>query len=202
SERWTATMNVFDLMLGKPFHVSRYFVFNPNFGLRAAWIDQDLLARYSWNSSQYVSSPTNLVEMFGENEYWGVGLRGGFKAEFILGGGWDLFGAFNISMLFSKFELDQDTSGFSSRAAGDYEFHNNYFTNVPNFDLTAGICYGHFFSKNKYMMSFKLAYEFQEWFQQNHFRRNYSDANITYNDEVPHGDLTLNGLSFRLQFDL
>ena len=203
SERWTATMNIFDICLGKPFHASRYFVLNPNFGIRAAWIDQDLLTRYSWFYSfpahPFVSN--GIVEISSSNNYWGVGIRGGLNSEFLLGSGWALFGNFGLSMLFSKFEIKQDSNGFVQSSNGDFEVHNDFYSNVPNLDLTFGMSFSHLFSKNKNMMSFKLAYEFHEWFQQNHLRRFYSNTNFAYNQEVVHGDLTLNGLSFRVQFD-
>ncbi|NGX33546.1 MAG: hypothetical protein K1060chlam4_01616, partial [Candidatus Anoxychlamydiales bacterium] len=46
SARWSGDYNTMDLMIGKPYHVSRYFTSNPMFGLRAGWIDQDYHIRY------------------------------------------------------------------------------------------------------------------------------------------------------------
>jgi len=52
SSRWSGDANTFDMMIGKSYHVSRYFVSNPMFGVRAAWIDQDYHIKYFINEIQ------------------------------------------------------------------------------------------------------------------------------------------------------
>jgi hypothetical protein len=65
SIRWKGKYNTLDLRFGKPYHVSRYFVFDPHIGLRFGWIDQDFLVRQT-----FVSSPNPAPgEMTSHNDF-------------------------------------------------------------------------------------------------------------------------------------
>jgi len=46
SASWDASLNTLDARLAKPYHVSRYLILNPHFGIRAAWIDQHFSVDY------------------------------------------------------------------------------------------------------------------------------------------------------------
>lgn len=206
---WNASYNTFDLTLGKPHHVSRYFVMNPHFAVRAAWIDQHFSVDYSG-----IVTPTaaNRTIHHGDNDFWGVGARAGVNTDWILGKGWCLFGNFNAAMLYGKFEIDQNMS-YPGATADGFDIHNDFYQNVPNIDIALGIGWDAFFDKKRYRVAMKLAYEFHEWFDQLNLRKFYSGseglptaspaANGAYaSDVISRGNLTLNGFSFKLQFDM
>ena len=46
SARISGDFNTLDLLVSKPYHVSRYFISNPTLGIRVAFIDQDYHLRY------------------------------------------------------------------------------------------------------------------------------------------------------------
>jgi hypothetical protein len=83
---WKGSVNLLDARLGKPYHVSRYVIFNPHFGIRAGWIDQHYSADYGGTSS------TNRSVHHGKNDFWGFGARTGIDTDWMLGKGWGLFG--------------------------------------------------------------------------------------------------------------
>ncbi len=85
SSRWSGDYSTMDLMIGKPYHVSRYYISNPMFGIRAGWIDQDYHVRYFQGNS----SKRNV---FLKNDYWGAGLRGAYEVKFLLGSGCYIYG--------------------------------------------------------------------------------------------------------------
>lgn len=186
SARWEMYYNTLDLSLGKPHHISRYVVFNPFFGIRAAWIDQDYLARYQGT----FDGNTN-AEMRGKNDYWGLGLRTGLGTEWCLGSDFNLFGMVAASILFSKFDVSQQTAR--------YEIDDEFFQNTPNFELNTGICWGTNFNKQKHRFSLSAGYEFHHWWDINRFRR-FTSTGLT-NDVVSRGNLTINGFRIRAMFD-
>jgi hypothetical protein len=196
SERWTGKFNTLDIMMGKPFHPSRFFILQPFFGIRAAWIDQDIIARYTLSDT---------VKMIAKNDFWGVGLRGGFESEYLMGCGWNLFGHLSTSMLYGKFDTSQQL-GYGTY--GNYELDQDFYKNNPNLEMKLGISWGQFFAKNTYHVSLKVAYEFHQWFKQNQLRR-FLDGGAANTPETAaissnmpvNGDLSFNGFSFRLQFD-
>jgi hypothetical protein len=51
-------------------------------------------------------------------------------------------------------------------------------------------------------MGLSVGYEFHQWFHQNNLRRFFdSGTYVAGSDVVARGDLSFNGVSFRLQFD-
>lgn len=209
---WKTSYNTLDAFLGKGFHVSRYLVLNPHFGLRAGWIDQHFSVDYSGLNS--------LLHRFvhhSDNNFWGVGARMGLNSEWILGKGWNLFTRSAFSMLFSKFEITQQLKYPTSIDNADgFDLEENYYQNAPNFEMAIGLAWGRHFNKQKYHVSLKAAYEFHEWFDQLNIRKFFSGAyglsgansgtavatDAYANDTVSRGNLTLNGFSLRLELDI
>lgn len=194
SAKWSADFNTIDLALGKPYHVSRYFVLEPHIGLRGAWINQDYEAKYDGT----FGSVTN-GRMTASNDYWGVGLRAGAQTTFVLASGWSLFGRTAGSFLFSEFDVTQN----EPNPAHGYNITDEFYTNSFNWELAAGIAWGIKFNKSKNYFGLKLAYEFQQWLDQNRMRKFFGTvtAGTIPNDTVSRGDLTLNGISLRAIFD-
>ena len=191
SARWEMHFNTVDLSLGKPHHISRFVVFNPFFGLRAAWIDQDYTARY-----QGVFDTQANAEMKAKNDHWGVGLRAGLDTEWWLGSGFNLFGTAAASLLYSKFDISQEV-GLQTHA---YEIDDEFNHTTPNFELHAGIQWGTNFNKDRHRFTLAAAYEFHYWWDMNRLRR-FTDVNSMTNFTVPRGDLTINGVRIRAMFD-
>jgi hypothetical protein len=207
SARWTGNINTLDLKLGKPYHISRYVIFNPHMGLRMAWIDQDYTSRNSGTFYLVGTDPDTDLVVKNKNDFWGIGLRAGLDTEWHFGTGWYLFGKASGSLLYSHFDIYQDLI-FNTDTL--YQLKHDFYTNSPNMEIILGLCWSHLFSKNKYMLSLKAAYEMHQWWEQNRLRRFFDeDVSIEFgsnsasssNDEVARGDLTVNGFSFAIQFD-
>ena len=194
---WKAHYNTLDGRLTKPYHVSRYLIFNPHFGIRAAWIDQHFSVDYGGTGAA-----TRTIH-HGDNDFWGLGTRAGLDTDWVLGKGWWLFGNIATSILFGKFEIDQSMnygSGLSNDDGFDIEY--DYYQNTPNFELVVGLGWGKFFDKNKYYIALRAAYEFHEWWDQLNMLRFFSGGPQYAHDVVSRGNLTLNGFSLRVQLDI
>lgn len=202
---WKAHYNTLDLSLGKPYHVSRYVVFNPHFGIRAGWIDQ----HFSVDYGGYQGGANRTIH-HGKNDFWGVGARAGLDTDWIVGKGWCLFANISASMLASKFEVHQNM--VVPGASGDgFDIEHDFYQNVPNMEIALGIAWSKYFDRNKYRIGLKAAYEFVEWWDQLNMRRFFTGGTIGSgtagaggyaNDTVSRGNLTLNGFSLRLQLDI
>lgn len=198
--QWKAKFNTLDLMLGKPYHVSRYVVFEPQYGLRAAWISQSYRVEYDGTfNGESASTNTLNTYMDAKNDFTAFGLRVAVNADFLLGGGWDIFGKAGASLLFGKFDISQTSPGSTT----GYDIDDNFYTNSSNVDVMMGLGWGTFFNKDRHHFAVKAAYEFQDWFDQNRLRRFFGTvaAGTIPNDTVSKGDLTLNGVSVQFLFD-
>lgn len=192
SMRWTGNINVFDLMLMKPYHVSRSFALTPSVGLRGSWIEEDFLVRHG-NRTTY-----GKYTMTAKNDFWGIGLRAKLNSEWTLNSNFSLFGHVASSMLYSHFDVTQSAATFAS--AGDYEINHDFYTNTPNVEMALGLSYGQYFCQKKHHVNLRIAYEFHEWFSHNRLRRFTDGAAPGFNDES-RGSLMYNGLSFQLAFN-
>ncbi len=205
SARWSGNFNTLDIRLGKPFHVSYFFVMHPHVGLRAAFIGQSYLARYCSAIGVAGTASTVGAEMKADNDYWGVGIRGGIETEWLFGKGWFLFGNFAAAILYGQFDIDQSTD----TTGGGYTIHDHVTTNSPDFDVALGLAWGHYFLKDTFHLTLKFAYEFQNWTDMNRFRKFYdsntdssaNQASPISNETVSRGDMTINGFAFKILMD-
>jgi hypothetical protein len=208
SATWDASYNTIDLRLAKPYYVSRYLVVSPHFGLRGGWIDQHFSADYRGTDE----FPGTRTIHHSNNNFWGIGSRAGIDTDWIVGKGWCLFGNVAASMLYGKFEVDQNLT-LPGESSDGFDVDFDYYQNTPNFEIVLGIGWGHYFNKKRNHVGLRAAYEFHEWWDQLNIRKFYSGSvgapaagstttGAYTNDVVSRGNLTLNGFSLRLQFDI
>ncbi len=211
SATWDASYNTFDISLGKPYYVSRYLVFNPHFGARAAWIDQHFSVDYAGAASLGTAGGTRTIH-HGDNDFWGIGARAGVDTDWILGKGWCLFGNIATSMVFGKFKVQQNLT-LPGAAADGFNIQNDFYQNAPNLEMALGIGWGKYFNKKRNHVGLRAAYEFHEWWDQLYMRKFFSGATgavggvaattgIYSSDTVSRGNFSLNGFSLKLQFDI
>ncbi|NGX36414.1 MAG: hypothetical protein K1000chlam1_01260 [Candidatus Anoxychlamydiales bacterium] len=196
SARWSGNYNTMDIMIGKPYHVSRYFISNPMFGIRTGWIDQDYHVRY------YINNVERSVWL--KNDFWGAGLRGYYEGQFLLGSGWSIYGKAAFALLFSKFDISQESditigNVIISREQ-QYKTEDSFYSVQPNAELGMGISFSKYYHKNQYQVSLKVGYEFHHWWDQNQARK-FFDQDPAANDTVSRGDLSFNGFMFGLHFE-
>jgi len=192
SARWSGDINTFDIMTGKPYHVSRYFISNPMFGIRAVWIDQDFHARYFNGLNKY--------NAFLKNDFWGVGIRALYYAEFLLSKNWNIFSKIAGCILFGKFDTDSHSEPVTS--TWGLSVKDTFYSVQPNAEITCGINWKKFFHKDQYRISVHAAYEFHHFWEQNQGKISFMNFPPTAAIlQTPKGDLSLNGFSFGINLD-
>ncbi|NGX63861.1 MAG: hypothetical protein KR126chlam6_01279 [Candidatus Anoxychlamydiales bacterium] len=207
SSRWSGDYNTIDIMLGKPYHVSRYFISNPMFGIRAAFIDQDYHIRYFFSVNNSVPVKLGVISKnnaFLKNDYWGVGLKGLYKAQFRISSNWSIYSKTCFSLLFGKFDISQNSQLAPWSENGQrfftYAVEDSFYTVLPNAELDLGFSWRKYFNHNQQKVSLNVGYEFHHWWNQNQTRK-FFDHDPVATDTVSRGDLSFNGFVFGLNVD-
>ncbi len=188
SSRFSSDFNTLDVYGTATYHISRYFISEPAIGIRAAWIDQDYHTRYS------ISSQKNNV--FIKNDYWGVGLRTSYKGKFILSNNYSLYSSLLGSLLFSKFDVSQNSQVNSNFIK--YKEQKSEYQIIPNMELALGLLCSRYFNNDKSLISLKIAYEFHNWRNLNQIYRFFNQTNPSGSDITSRGNLAMNGFIFGL----
>ena len=157
-------------------------VFKPHFGVRAGWIDQHFSVHHG---GLFDGQP--MAQSIMEKTISGaLALARGLESEWIVGKGWQLFGNVAGSMLFGKFEIDQNVALGASGSNQGYDIDYDCYQNVPNVEIQLGIAWNKYFNKNKYRIGVAAAYEFHEWFDQFNMKRFFG---YTTHSELINGNL-------------
>jgi hypothetical protein len=191
---WDTNFNVLDLRMGKTFQISRTLIANPHFGGRIAFIDQHFSVQYGG----YFGAVRGAIS-HNDNDFAGLGIRGGLDSEWKLAPDWALIGNIAGAILWGRFETAQNLIQGVSEG---YSVTQTLNQNTPNLEMSLGIAWGHSFRRDQFRLDARLSYEFHEWWDMNQLRRFFGGGPGYPNDQVSRGDLTLNGLSFRFQIDL
>ncbi len=192
---WGCVFNVLDGTLGKPYHISRKVIFNPHFGLRFAWIDQELGVNYGGETA------ASHVKYKIENDFWGVGARMGVNTDWVLGYGFKLFSNLSSSVLAGWFDNSQKYG--VPGGATVVKLTNKPQAVVPSLDLNLGVDWGTTLADCKYYLDLRFGYEFQIWWNQWYIRQfvtGQTDGN--FNNVPGYGNLSLNGFTLKVQLDI
>lgn len=186
SEHWKMHMDIIDWDLGRWYYVGTKLTFRPNFGARAAFIRQRLDVDYSSdtpfssldNTANAQTVPAfRAVDIAAKSGSWGVGLKTGLDANWMIGQGFRVFGCGEADILFTRYT----SLGFSQRVTPllpsnlapvssivvNQGKHNTVRTHL---DLQMGFGWGTYWDCNNWYTDFMLGYEFQVFFDQNMFR--------------------------------
>lgn len=194
--RWRLHFNAVDLELGRAFFVSRKLSFRPHFGLKGSWQNQNY-------DAAYLVLPLNILgqtrrKMEQELKYWGVGLRSGLQADWALNEWFSFLGRVAVSALWSGFEVDRrdearDLSFNNSPWLTTFYTENSFHNIATVIELFFGLSWAKAFGNGCYFYRVDGGWEEQIWLGQNQFFRHF--------EEGAHGDLVLQGFTFRIRLD-
>ena len=212
---WKLHYNVIDLELGRDYFMSRKITLRPHFGLRGAIIDQKYDTAYEAifliGDPNTFTTPTSLKA---ENNFGGIGVRGGGDLSWHFTKQWSLTGKFSGSLFYGNFDIDgtmhhpvqinPQTGTFTSQVA---KFKQQLSKVIPNVEVGIGLMWETYFNQNRHHVALALGYEFSEWFSQNQLTEvDAFDSSVkgiksgtTYNHF--NGDLGLQGATFTARFD-
>lgn len=192
SAKLTGNFNSWDLFIVKPYHVSRYFISRPAFGLKGAIIDQSIKLDYEIANS--------IHPVTAKNDYWGVGLNAGYRSEFLISKNYIIDTKSMFSLLYGKTTISQKSSA-PLLILARYDIIEETYRVQPNVELGIGFSYNRYFKKNLNKLSFRVGYEFQQWWDQNHLKRFFS-TDPTGIKTVSRNNLKFNGFTFALNIEI
>jgi hypothetical protein len=188
---------------GRTFGLGRHLIFRPHLGLRGAIIDQDFDIIYKNLLEIRGRTPFPKAKIDLDNDFWGIGLRGGIKSRWMFSRDWGVFGNFAGSLLWGKLENKTKQNQIGGDGIWINEKHDRH-TVKGNIDIALGIAWDYYFStkchQDRYHLGLTLAWEQLIWFHQNEI--DYFPGHlITTHSFKQHGNLGLSGVTLGARFD-
>ncbi len=190
--KWEIELNQVELNLGRDFFAGRWLKLRPMGGVRTAWIDHESLDSY------YNFNNETTFTYRSEWDFWGFGFVAGMQADWMLARDWSLFSFADYSILWGFFDVHQRGAPLT------YHFKKSFRCARAVYDLGMGIKWSHLFSNHRWRLSFKAAYEYHLYPEQNQFLNNTNtvEPDISSGAFVNNsGDLAYQGLSLSAQID-
>lgn len=212
STYWKLQLNLVDIELGREFWVSRYLTFRPHMGLRIAFLKQDYHIENKGGSWDSISLLNNEVDL--DNDFKGVGIRGGFDTIWNFGRGWALYGNFAAAIIYGKFHVEHDEDNRLAVAPHTktdiLDTKDSFRASRGIVDFAIGIQWSTMFCQCRYALTAMLGWEHHLFFDQNQMWRvvriGDADSLLPNNlgENVFHqrrGDLSTQGWTLTLRFE-
>lgn len=203
---WSLTFNRVDLLLGRPAYVGKNLIIDGFFGLRGAWISQNIDTEYTGvTNSAGGQNKTQVNSKFGN---WGLGARTALNTKWLVGYGLNVFAKGGASILGTRFhtrkeivnpDLAEDMTG---RNVNNYVFQVSQPNNLqirPNADLGLGLGWGSYFDDDNWHVDISVGYDYHYWWGQNNNVQSLDD--FQKGTFLQDGDLQIHGGNFTLRFD-
>jgi hypothetical protein len=192
SGKWHLNLNVFDFAWGRSSWFGGCFSLRPFFGLRGAWIDQNLKTHFT-----YATSPAAFGFMRSNANFHGGGMRAGADARFALPCGFAVYGLASGSLLYG-----QTNGNLRVKEDGASIAHtkDRFWKGISSLQLGLGFGWDTHFAKDRLHIEFHAGWESNLWFsvnQMNHFMGELSTG--SYFKE--NNNLSMQGLVAGGRFD-
>ncbi len=162
--RWKLDLNVFDLEWGRSSWFGGHFSLRPFFGLRGAWIEQNLKTHYA-----YATSPIVFGDLHSNSDFRGGGLRAGGDARFALPCGFAVYGIASGSLLYGQLNADLR---FKEDEVTIARTKDRFWKGLSSLQLGMGFGWDTHFAKDRLHIELHVGWESNLWFsvnQMNHF---------------------------------
>ncbi len=203
SAKQKLNLDTIDLELGRDLVFTRKFTLRPHIGLRGAIIDQDLDAVYDGvvAGSPYpplvvVGTAQSIADV--DQDFHGIGLRGGLDLQWNLKWGLGLYGQSAVSLLWSKFDVSMKENYTSSVSTFSGNSSSHFHTGKSAFELELGLNWEVFAWREKVRFAFNAGYQFNYWPNMNQLYKIQplgADPSLQYSMSYFDGDLTYHGLA-------
>jgi hypothetical protein len=194
---WELGIDFADLTVSAPFYENQHAALLPFFGLRGAWIRQNLDIAIQIPDNALNDIVTNPVSSNNLSRSWAVGPRAGCNASWNLGHGLRFTGSAGVNALFTQYT---DITHSEQVAESDTETLNVVLENInclrPELDLSFGLAWSTYCQDERCYFDISASYDFLVLGQQNMMRK-LVDQTISGTSAAP-GDLFLQGLNAKI----
>lgn len=194
SIEWSLRYNMFDLELGKNLSIAKGLLLRPFLGLKVGWINQSIFSNWnvvSRNVSGTITSVNYTATEDLKNDFWGIGPTAGIDTKWTFGdfgsNDLNLFGDFATAWQWGTWHLSDLYKNTSSTRVevrmGKLNLGSFMTSGIAgiSWDGDLNLLHSHFTAR--------LGYEMQLWVNQLRMP--------TFQILPLHGDLTLQGVTFR-----
>ncbi len=199
--------NVFDWSLYNFLSWHKSMTFIPSFGLRTAWIDNDLTVEYSGQNTAPINFPVRDESRL-KNHFRAIGLRGGFWVNWIINNHWSIFSNTFMSLLLSRiterhkqvFTLVDNVGGIVS---SDVSNANRFLSIKSAYELNIGVLWG--MKLKRTFFGLEAAYEAHLWpdqIQYMLFSPNKAQNSLSNPVNFYTSDLSMQGFCFKAKLEL
>src|SRR5205823_805050 len=156
-------------------------------GARAAWILQNTHVAYiqtaTATTTLSITSTPGFLDVYARNHSWAIGPRSGLMMDWLLGGGFRLFGSGYGDILYTKYKIQDKTVLLPSISTSVLVEGATLVTTAgvpismisktklgalrPHLDLEMGIGWGSYFDDHNWHVDLAASYGFQVFFNQN-----------------------------------
>ncbi len=200
SSQWNLGLNFADLTMGCPFYEGRYLSIVPFFGVRGAWINQQLNIAINVPSVVVTDLVVSPITSFNSSNSWAVGPRTGCDVSWIFNHGLRIEAGTAANLLFTQYTTVQHSEQVATDASSQLSMQLPNINCVrPQLDMSLGLGWGTYLQDKKYYVDFSIRYDFLLLFQQNMMRK-LADQMISAIGAAP-GDLYVQGVNIRASFD-
>ncbi len=186
-----------DLELGRRYEIIPRLFLRPQIGLRGVWINQDYKVDYLYSNG--IGSQAH--EQKFNNDFHGVGLRGGVNSRWYITPHFGIFGNLAAGLAGGRFheteKFTETLDTITPPANGRYVYVSDHFYDViPEVDLVLGLHLEPGSCKNRYQLEIDAGWEYTVWFNQNQIylftTEGVTSSGIGIRER---GNLTFQGLS-------
>lgn len=193
-----------DLILGRDYFVSSKLAFNPHFGLKSAWIEDNESVEYGGG---VLTAPNGKQGFSGNNtkaidncKSWGIGPAMGLNSSWYFHKGFSVGMNLDGALIYTSYKTRHKNYFSASPEVDIIDVTNNYHRFIPMIDLFLGLKWETYFNKDKNYFDIALGWETQMWWDQiQRFEVTQGTggtANVTgtYNGR----DLSMQGMTLKL----
>lgn len=186
------TFQNLDIALSKRLMIGNSLILSPFAGIRGTYNDQHYHVSYLDIPPIGPLASLSDLSMKMNQYYWAVGFIGGGNSSWMITKNFGIFGDFLLGALSSHFSINR--KDFLNSEANLANINSAFYTMTVVFDFQLGLKADFWPSKSRYHLGFELGYEQMLYLDQNQYIQLLS-ANTSK------GDLSFNGLTFKMRFD-
>lgn len=184
--QWKLNINQLDLILARPFYVSKFLTIEPRFGVRTLWLDQRFHLNYEASTFGFLQKQ--------KNDFWGMGGTLAINTGWLLGGRWQIYANAGLGIVYGVFDILSTVQGKEATSALFSDTSRKPHASKSILDLAIGLSWDHLCSHKRFLIGVNLGWEQHVYFGQNNLPHFTSEqiAGVVVNN---HTNLSLQGFA-------
>jgi len=202
---WKLDLNMLDLQLLGVFVPRSYLELRPFIALSGEWINQRVDINTCGGSSTQIANANVIddnIDM--KNKFYGIGPKVGIRTLWDIMCGFGIFGDFDVAIYYGRFDIKQyecvRLTGLNPAIIYLDIDSNRFNLSTVNLDMAVGLRWDRMFCDDCYHVSFQVGWENFVLLKQNKLMRFVTTSSPGIN-VATNGDLTMQGVTIRAQFD-